>query len=87
MHGPCIETETISLKIEAYEWLRRARRTPDESFSDVVLRARWPEQGLTAEELRAVYLAEGPCLDAAALDRIEEALGADRPPEDNWAKR
>jgi predicted CopG family antitoxin len=52
-------TKTISLKIEAWERLRRARLTPDESFSEVVLRAEWPERGMTARELRAVYDREG----------------------------
>lgn len=32
-------TKTISLKLEAYEKLRAARRSPDESFSEVVMRA------------------------------------------------
>jgi len=80
-------TKTISLKLEAYERLRQARRSPDESFSDVVMRAEWPEVGITARELRAVYLAEGPALTPGAADRVEAALAADRPPEDKWTKR
>jgi len=32
-------TKTISLTVEAYDRLRAARRRPDESFTDVVLRA------------------------------------------------
>ena len=79
-------TKTISLKLEAYERLRQARRSRDESFSDVVMRAEWPELGITARELREVYRAEGPVLGAGALDRVEAALGADRPPEDKWAR-
>lgn len=87
MHDACMATKTISLKIEAYDRLRQARRHPDESFSDVVMRAAWPELGITARELREVYRAEGPVLGADALDRVEEALRTDRPPEDKWAKR
>lgn len=86
MHDLRMSTKTISLKVEAYERLRRARVSPDESFSDVVMRARWPDQGITAGELREVYRTGGAHLGAEALDRVEEALAADRPPEDKWAK-
>jgi predicted nucleic acid-binding protein len=34
--------KTVSLKTEAYERLKAARRYPGESFSEVILRARWP---------------------------------------------
>jgi hypothetical protein len=40
-------TKKISLRLEAYERLRRARRNPGESLSEVILRARWPGQTLT----------------------------------------
>lgn len=77
-------TKTISLRIEAWERLRRARRSPDESFSEVVLRAEWPDRGMTARELRAVYQREGAQLSRDALDRIEEAVGTDEIPRDKW---
>lgn len=41
-------TKTISLKDEAYARLKAARRYPAESFSEVVLRASWPEDTATA---------------------------------------
>lgn len=85
MHVLCMATKTISLKIEAYERLRLARRRPDESFSEVVMRAEWRELGITARELREVYRNEGPTLSADALDRVEAAIAGDRPPEDKWA--
>ncbi|MEM7144189.1 MAG: antitoxin VapB family protein [Verrucomicrobiota bacterium] len=34
-------TKTISLELDAYERLRRAKRSPRESFSEVVRRAQW----------------------------------------------
>lgn len=77
-------TKTISLKIEAWERLRRARLTPDESFSEVVLRAEWPERGMTARELRAVYDREGSLLSPEALDRVEEVTQKDESPRDKW---
>ena len=86
MHIACMATKTISLKLEAWERLRRARRTPDESFSEVVMRAEWPEVGITAGELRALYGKEGARLPAEALARIEEAAAGDKPPEDKWLK-
>lgn len=84
MHIACMATKTISLKIEAWERLRRARQSPDESFSDVVMRATWPEVGSTAGELLAEYGTGGPHLSSDALDRIEDADTADSPPEDKW---
>jgi predicted CopG family antitoxin len=86
MHIACMATKTISLKLEAYERLRRARRSPNESFSEVVMRAHWPEVGLTALELLAVYEAEGPHFSPEALDAIDEADATDKPPEEKWAR-
>lgn len=84
MHITCMATKTISLKIEAWERLRRARRSPDESFSEVVMRAEWPEVGVTGGELLAVYATRGPNLSEDALARIDEADATDVPPEDKW---
>ena len=81
-----MSTKTISLRPEAYERLRRARRRPGESFSDVVLRAHWPDVGITAGELLSRYEHEGPFLSEATLDRIEAAKEADRPPGDKWLR-
>ena len=77
-------TKTISLKVEAYERLRNARRHPKESFSDVILRAVWEEAPITGAELLELLASEGPLLSESALDRIEDAKAADRPPEDKW---
>ncbi|MEX2529448.1 MAG: antitoxin VapB family protein [Gemmatimonadota bacterium] len=80
-------TKTISLRIEAYDRLRRARRDPSESFSDVVMRAEWPDLGITAGELLATYERRGAYFSEASLDRIEEADTSDVPPTDKWTKR
>lgn len=84
MHGARMATKTISLKIEAWDRLRRARKTPDESFSEVVMRAQWPEVGATASELLGVYSASGPHFSLKALDRIRSADPEDEPPEGVW---
>ena len=80
----CMATKTISLRVEAYERLRRARLHPSESFSDVVMRAVWDESPITGAELLDLYEVDGPFLSASALDRIDEAKATDRPPEDKW---
>jgi hypothetical protein len=77
-------TKTMSLKVEAYDRLRSARRYPSESFSEVVLRASWPEDTISARDLLGLYRS-GPRLTDAMLDRIEEAARADSPPVDKWA--
>lgn len=79
-------TKTISLRLEAYDRLRRARRDPGESFSDVVMRAEWPDVGLTGSELLALYERRGPYFSGASLDRVEEVNASDRPPSDKWAE-
>lgn len=85
MHSTCMASKTISLRLDAYERLRQARRRPDESFTEVVLRAEWPDMGITGRELVELYRREGPMFDDAALDRIEAAKAAGRPPRDKWA--
>ena len=78
-------TRTVTVKDEAYRRLRAARRYPSESFTQVILRATWPEQTSTAGELLEHLRRSGPTFDEGALDRIEQAKTLDIPPEDKWA--
>ena len=87
MHTACMSVKTISLRIEAYERLRSARRFPGESFSEVVLRAFWPEETLTGKELLEFCRKHGPFFTEEGLDWVEEAKQGDRPPEDKWGER
>lgn len=80
-------TKTISLKDEAYNRLRAARRYPGESFSEVVLRATWPEDTITAGALLSAYRTHGARFTEAELERVEALKRLDSPPEDNWAAR
>jgi len=82
-----MSVKTISLKLEAYERLRAARRYATESFSEVVLRATWPEDTITARELLALGRSRGGRFSEAELDRIEALKQQDLPPEDKWAER
>jgi len=77
-------TKTISLRLEAYERLRRARRRPDESFSEVVMRARWSDEPTTAGQYLAHVRERGPLYDAAGVEAVEELTATDRPAEDKW---
>ncbi len=80
-------TKTVSLKDEAYGRLRAARRYPDESFSEVVLRATWAEDTITAREFLALLGSRRSHLRADELDRIDAFKEHDQPPEDKWAGR
>ncbi len=87
MHIACMGTKTISLKIEAHERLKAARRYPTESFSEVVLRASWPEDTITAGGLLALLQSAPPWFTTEELDAVGAARRDDAPPEDKWAGR
>ncbi len=87
MHNLCMATKTISLKLEAYERLKAAKSYEGESFSDVVLRATWPEYTVRASDWLRLCRERGPTFSSDELDRIDELKRADAPPEDKWAKR
>ena len=80
-------TKTISVKVEAYERLRAARRYPTESFSQVVLRATWPESTTTGEAFLLMCRRRGAVFGDADLDRIEHLKREDAPTPDPWTTR
>ena len=85
-HILCImATKTISLRVEAYERLRRARTRPSESFSDVVMRARWDHQTVTGAELLVLVRERGPLYDSDELDVIDELKSEGKSPADKWS--
>ncbi|MQA90840.1 MAG: hypothetical protein GEU90_11465 [Gemmatimonas sp.] len=76
-------TKTISIDLEAYERLRQARLSTDESFSRVIKRAHWRQEPRTAAALLEAL--EGvPLPDAKMLERLDEAQRGDEIPEDTW---
>jgi predicted CopG family antitoxin len=77
-------TKTISLKLEAYERLKRARRHPGESFSEVVMRARWDEEVVTAGDYLRLVRERGPSYSTEELERLEALKRSDLPPHDKW---
>ncbi len=74
-------SKTISLKVEAYDRLRAARRYPSESFSEVVLRATWPEQTVTGVELLRRGRRDGPAFSSDGLNQVEFLKVIDTPPQ------
>lgn len=78
-------TKTISIDMEAYERLRRARLRPSESFSQVIKRGRWSRPASTAAALLE-ELEQAPLPDDGTLDYLERAQASDQPPEDAWTE-
>jgi hypothetical protein len=58
-----------------------------ESCSDVVLRARWPKETITARELARIYREKSPFFEETELAGIERLKSDDQPPETKWADR
>lgn len=86
MYIACMATKTISLSLLAYEKLKGARKQPEESFSQVVLRATWPEDTVTGAELLELWEDEPPFFSEPELATMEEAKGLDQPPDDKWTE-
>lgn len=80
-------TKTISLKDEAYARLKAARRYEAESFSEVVLRATWPEDTVTAGAFLGLLRRRRHHFTDEETARIEELKRNDQPPENKWAAR
>ena len=80
-------TRTVSVTVQAYEKLRRARRYPSESFTQVILRATWPEDTITAAELLSRLDRAPSPFTAEELDAIERAKMEQREPDDKWNGR
>lgn len=84
-HLPCINmcmaTKTLSIDEEAYGLLSRAKRTPRESFSHVIKRAKWPDAHRTCSALLARVPSHVP---EEILDRLDAAQDLDLPAVDKW---
>lgn len=78
-------TKTISLDLAAYELLRKARMRPNESFSQVIKRARWDVPGSTGKALLEA-LETAPLPSKAVIARLQKAQSEDTPPGDPWTE-
>lgn len=79
-------SRTISVHDEAYDRLARAKRG-SESFSDVIMRARWEAAPLKAGDFLRMVRERGPVYGDAELGAVEDLRKADRPPRDKWPRR
>lgn len=76
-----VPTKTITLELDAYERLKAAKRSPRESFSEVVRRLPIPGHAFVGRDLlnlreqRGAYLTEE---DTAAIDELNRT---DQPPD------
>jgi predicted CopG family antitoxin len=82
----CMATKTISVDLEAYERLVRARRNSNESFSQVIKRAQWEEEDHSGAAILNAFEKLKP-LDEMAIHELESIQKQDRPPNDKWTKR
>ena len=73
-------TKTITLEIDAYERLKRAKRTARESFSEVVRRLPMPAGAITAGQYLALTRERGALLSKDDARAIDELNLADQPP-------
>lgn len=81
----CMATKTISIDMEAYDKLRRARVRPSESFSHVIKRGRWDEARSTAAALLE-RLESVPVPDEQTLEYLEQAQAGDELPGNPWTE-
>ena len=75
------------MDLEAYERLKRARKTDRESLSQVIKRATGrPTQGEAASmpEMSRSHDLLGHSLESAALDQLEMNQGSDTPAPSKW---
>ena len=79
-------TKTIDLEVDAVEKLETAKWTPEESFSDVVRRAQFPQKPHLARELLEEFeqRAGRSPLTEEALDRLAEAQRRPRRSPSHW---
>ena len=77
-------SKNISISEDAYERLRRARRHPRESFSEVIRRGFWEDEGSRVKTWLQGF-GKVPLVSEAVLQELEENQKADLPPEDKWS--
>lgn len=77
-------SKNISISEEAYLRLRRARRHPRESFSQVIHRGKWDDGSSTARSWLE-NMEAAPEVSDSVLDSLEANQRADQPPGDKWS--
>lgn len=77
-------SRNISISDDAYLRLRRARRHPRESFSQVIRRGHWEDSEATARTWLDAFDAV-PQVAESVLEELEANQKVDRPPQDKWS--
>lgn len=77
-------SKNVSISEDAYLILRRARRHPGESFSQVIRRGHWDSTTPIARSWLDSFQ-KTPIVSDAVLDDWEAAQNEDTPPKDKWA--
>jgi hypothetical protein len=74
VHDSVMAIKTISIELDVYERLRRAKRGDRESFSQVLRRARWDDEEPTGASIVAAWRELAAGHPAALDDRTLSAL-------------
>lgn len=74
-------TKTITLELDAYERLKAAKRSPRESFSEVVRRLPIPGCTFVGRDLLNLREQRGAWLTEEDLSAIDEVNRSDLPPD------
>lgn len=77
-------SKTISLSEAAYLRLRAQRQGEGDSFSRIVMRARWDDESVTAGSLLELWSKRPPFFTDEELDALEKAKHDQPEPVDKW---
>lgn len=80
-------TKTITLSEAAYRRLRARRRGKRDSFSQIVMRAKWDDEAVTAGDLLEMWRGEPPFFSGEDLAEIESTKCHADSPVDKWSGR
>jgi hypothetical protein len=76
-------SKNISIAEDAYARLRRARKHPGESFSEVIRRGKWDTVAPTAQAWLS-NMECAPSVDESVLEALEFDQQNDTAPKDKW---
>jgi len=78
-----MSSKNISIAEDAYARLRRARKHPGESFSQVIRRGKWDTDAPTAQAWLS-SMDSAPPVEESVLEALERDQQNDTAPKDKW---